>query len=570
MNYSTTTEIAGLVPIVVAATGHRVIPSQDEDDLRKAVSDALGAIAQENPNSPCILISALAEGADRLIARCALDLGWQVGAILPLDQFEYEKDFIDAQSVIEFRDLLNRSSWVKVIAARFHTRPDCYQELGLWLSQQAQVLIALWDGENSNGPGGTAEVIKAFREGVALAAPVLPDAGPVIHIQARRMLNQLISSDFKVGSLRTLPACPAGLASEGEINRWRAVRTRIENFNKDALSASKNEVPLTADWSLPLPGWDQNIPASSKIMMARNLFFAADALSVTAQRERDHMFVGLLSLSGLAILLSQIYSSLFSFSVLLACSVGLIAFGACWYWISRNQNLEGRYLDYRALAEACRVQYFWKLVGIEDSAAEHYLREQRDELEWIRQGVQTTELGDECVRPTPLLDRLKFVRNAWIQDQLNYFSGTDHLMGKATLNQLMDEKWSRRSRILFALGMTGTLATAVFHMIFANTSIPAHDWALRSMIVGYCLLFAGSGLVKVYQDTRAFAEHAKLYQRMALAMQLSLTRLDAALTTDDVERAIAIVKALGLEALAENGNWLLMHRERPVLVQGIG
>ena len=80
MNYSTTTEIAGLVPIVVAATGHRVIPSQDEDDLRKAVSDALGAIAQENSNSPCILISALAEGADRLIARCALDLGWQVGA----------------------------------------------------------------------------------------------------------------------------------------------------------------------------------------------------------------------------------------------------------------------------------------------------------------------------------------------------------------------------------------------------------------------------------------------------------------------------------------------------------
>jgi hypothetical protein len=34
--------------------------------------------------------------------------------------------------------------------------------------------------------------------------------------------------------------------------------------------------------------------------------------------------------------------------------------------------------------------------------------------------------------------------------------------------------------------------------------------------------------------------------------------------------AIELIRELGLEALAENGNWLLMHRERPVLVRGIG
>ena len=118
--------------------------------------------------------------------------------------------------------------------------------------------------------------------------------------------------------------------------------------------------------------------------------------------------------------------------------------------------------------------------------------------------------------------------------------------------------------------MTLTLMTAIFHMFFADTSIPIHDWTLRSMIVGYCILFASSGLVKVYQETRAFAEHAKLYQRMDLALQLTRTRLDAALACGDLELAVEMVRSLGIEALAENGNWLLMHRERPVLVQGIG
>jgi hypothetical protein len=282
------------------------------------------------------------------------------------------------------------------------------------------------------------------------------------------------------------------------------------------------------------------------------------------------MFMGLLGFSAIAILLSQVYSSLFSISILLACAVGLIGVGACWYWLASQRNLEGRYLDYRALAEACRVQYFWKLVGIDECASVHFLRQQRDELEWIRQAIQTSEIGDEEAKDAPLMERLMFIRTAWIDDQLTYFGGAKGGIGKAVLNHLNDVKWSQRSRLLFVLGMTLTLTTAIFHMFFADTSIPLHDWTLRSMIVGYCILFASSGLVKVYQETRAFAEHAKLYQRMDLALQLTRSRLDAALACGDLEKAVETIRSLGIEALAENGNWLLMHRERPVLVQGIG
>lgn len=570
MKSSIPVDLAGCVPIVLATTGHRVIPKEDEAILCKTINCELNFIAKSNPYSPCVLISALAEGADRLVANCALNLGWQLYAVLPLPQCDYETDFHDSESVAEFREILTRCTWVKVIDKKHHVRPACYHELGLWLSQQAQVLIALWDGEKAKGPGGTADVIQIFREGVELTQPVLPDAGPVIQIQTRQKLTQQTKGDFELGSVRMLPARPGGLPSEGEVNRWRVVLSRIDKFNKDSIDAQRVDGQLTATWGLPLPQWASTHLAGSKVGLARNLFLSADALSISAQRERDRMFMGLLGFSAVAILLSQVYSSLFSISTLLACAVGLIGVGTCWYWVASQRNLEGRYLDYRALAEACRVQYFWKLVGIGECASVHFLREQRDELEWIRQAIQTSEIGDEEAKDASLLDRLKFVRTAWIDDQLKYFGGANGRIGKAALNHLNDVKWSQRSQLLFLMGMTLTLVTAIFHMFFADTNIPLHDWVLRSMIVGYCLLFASSGMVKVYQQTCAFSEHAKLYQRMDLALQMTRTRLDAALACGDLDRAVAIVRSLGIEALAENGNWLLMHRDRPVLVQGIG
>lgn len=74
---------SGLVPIVIGVTGHRDIPASDVDALTKATSAALDEIALSSPNSPHVLLSSLAEGADRIAAQVALDKGWTVGVILP-------------------------------------------------------------------------------------------------------------------------------------------------------------------------------------------------------------------------------------------------------------------------------------------------------------------------------------------------------------------------------------------------------------------------------------------------------------------------------------------------------
>ena len=82
MNFVTSSDHSGRVPIVLAVTGHRIIPKEDEGALCTSVNGELNFIAKSNPHSPLILISALAEGADRLVANCALNLGWKLCAVL--------------------------------------------------------------------------------------------------------------------------------------------------------------------------------------------------------------------------------------------------------------------------------------------------------------------------------------------------------------------------------------------------------------------------------------------------------------------------------------------------------
>lgn len=564
-----------LVPIVVAVTGHRDIPESDFAVLSASISVQLHDLSARYPASPCLLLSGLAEGADRLVARCALDAGWRVGAVLPLNQRDYELDFKDEQSVADFRELLSLSVWVRELDSHPDSRPQCYRVLGDWLASHAQVLIALWDGGAVNGPGGTAEVVRTFREGIASDRLILPDAGPVIHVQTRRSSNPTATPDQAIGCVQHLPACPGGIPGGEEESRWSAVLKRIDQFNFDVrrIPQSLRSSGIEKSKQTSLSDWNESSQSGthSSVILARQLFLASDAMSMTAQKERDTLFMGLLAIGACAIFLAQVYSGIVSLPILLGCALCISAIGFAWNFVSEGRHLEQRYLDYRALAEACKVQFFWKIAGIQDCAADYYLREQRDELEWIRQAIQTTELGLMPGDNTPLETRLKFVRDSWIDDQLRYFLGDQSRPGgKAAFNRSKDLLWSRRSQRLLVGGMFLTLATVIFHGFIVDPASELHGWILKGMVVGYSLIFAAAALSKVYQENRAFSGHAKQYQRMGLTLQLARSRFDAALAVGDLAGAVSVVKSVGIDALAENGNWLLIHRERPVSAQGIG
>lgn len=114
------------------------------------------------------------------------------------------------------------------------------------------------------------------------------------------------------------------------------------------------------------------------------------------------------------------------------------------------------------------------------------------------------------------------------------------------------------------------LVTAGFHLLVADLTFSLHDWLLRSLLVVYSIVFGAAGLCKVYQQTSAFSEHAKKYERTGRTLQVALGRMDAAFDAGDDAGAVGVIRSFGIEALDENGDWLLLHRERPVSAQGFG
>ena len=52
-----------------------------------------------------------------------------------------------------------------------------------------------------------------------------------------------------------------------------------------------------------------------------------------------------------------------------------------------------KWLDYRALAEAMRVEFFWKLAGLPQTAADHYLRNLQSEVEARRHPRMGNQFG---------------------------------------------------------------------------------------------------------------------------------------------------------------------------------
>ena len=122
----------------------------------------LDVLAVRASGTELAVVSALAEGADRVVAAAALDRGARLEALLPLEIDDYRSDFTAPDSIAEFDALLERAESVAVTGAWPEgSRDRAYANAGTAMLGRCNVLIALWDGTDARGLGGTAEVVAA-------------------------------------------------------------------------------------------------------------------------------------------------------------------------------------------------------------------------------------------------------------------------------------------------------------------------------------------------------------------------------------------------------------------------
>ena len=141
---------------------------------------AIGADAKANFSEvpPIVtLISSLAEGADRIAARAALEARFALDVILPCPAPIYAQTFIDDASRQEFASLSSRARATLTLplagdsAAPLDERlPATFEAAGLTMLAQSDILVAVWDGKPADGRGGTGQIVE---EAARRGAPVV-------------------------------------------------------------------------------------------------------------------------------------------------------------------------------------------------------------------------------------------------------------------------------------------------------------------------------------------------------------------------------------------------------------
>jgi hypothetical protein len=170
--------------LCVGVTGHRDIATRYRDQIptiRNNLSASFAAIRQfaftvaesGKMTQPSLrLISPLAEGADRLAAELARDLGYRLSAALPFPQVEYERDF-SAESRAEFRRFLavaKREDGAIELAGSRNDMDAAYSVVGNYVISHSDLLVAVWDRSRPNLRGGTGDIVMGA---LGLGLPVI-------------------------------------------------------------------------------------------------------------------------------------------------------------------------------------------------------------------------------------------------------------------------------------------------------------------------------------------------------------------------------------------------------------
>lgn len=103
----------------------------------------------------------MAIGADQIFARIVLQMKGSLQVVLPSEK--YETTFAQEGSKRQFELLLRSATRVETLP---HNSPseEAYLDAGRRIADLSDLVIAVWDGKDAKGKGGTADAVRYARE----------------------------------------------------------------------------------------------------------------------------------------------------------------------------------------------------------------------------------------------------------------------------------------------------------------------------------------------------------------------------------------------------------------------
>lgn len=623
------------LPVVIGVSGHRDIDPKSLDQVRTRVAEVLAHFKCRFGDSLYIM-TGLADGADQLVHREAKLQHIRRIAVLPLPHDRYvqeiknrpcfEECWQDADLRIELPPLESAGSDGDERYLRRY-----YEQLGAFLISRSHLLLILWEGperetavKRHRSQGGTADVlhmrfdvhraIEAYgdsplfagcdsRLDVAHADPVVQIVTPrtdtaevqyrthagachILHDQSGHNKSEIANTNTLLTSLSE--------KAQGAFAQICGLNECIKKFAPDYKKQFAQHVEYLKTPSLRD---DRNehllllkcLQAETDVAAAiyqRRLIGQLSGVRLTEmwgrfQQAREkgtpRPWPGALTLFSAIVPISvaalefwfQLHISLAFLAVYLLLTVGTFAFFKC---VMQKNKWQDRFQDYRALAEALRVQLYWAVAAMPIAASDNYLRKQAGELGWIQFALRGPAIWAAALARDLKIPRREDVLKGWITNQIEFFSGTEKKPGKAAQNNDAANRNKAAALRCFTLGMA--VIAAIFcvdaaHDLFAGRSgclwiVPHFIYGIRDELEVFAVvLSAVAASLAVSTDLRAYKAHAHNYAQMGAIFDRARTS-ERLIPEGDIVKYQKLMRDLGREALSENAEWLMDHRDREV------
>lgn len=566
---------ASAIPLVVAVTGHRNLLPGEVPVIRERIAQMFLELRRDNHDRRLQVMSALAEGADQLAAEVALEMNVELVAALPMTVSAYRDDFESPEAQRRFEDLCERATDVHELPlARGNTavsiarsgeeRARQYAQLGVFLCAHCHILLALWDGKQTDDLGGTGQVVKFHHDDImpgytsnsaATQQMLVDDENDLVY-------HIVCSRDRPDGAPEPglVPLDCSWFTNDRDMPRshelpkqHQLIFQRSGEFSRDAI---KHAEAIDAE-KYPLYTVEQSAELPPGVDDINRLFCIADWLAIRYQKKvlltlrTTHLLAFLMGLMFI------LYTDVKGWQVYMIAFLLFFVVSAAMHFQADRQGWRRKYLDYRTLAEGLRVQFYWAVAGVGHEneskyAHDNFLQTQDPELGWIRNimRVAGTRCDAEKITSRTGLD---FVLREWIGDihgdgQLGYFA-----------SKAIDKV--KRHRLTERLGKLSLLTSVGGVVIFVTVGSSLPDSWTGPLLAAMGTMLLIYAIRQGYAYATAEKDLIKQYEFMLRLFQNARRRLD---NTDDPQEQRLILQALGGAALDEHAEWILMHRDRAI------
>ena len=268
--------------------------------------------------------------------------------------------------------------------------------------------------------------------------------------------------------------------------------------------------------------------------------------------------------------------------ILVSCYIAALVKALHIVFHSNAYKYHYKYHEYRAIAEALRVQIFWRIAAMSGCVSGFYRSHQIFKTEWLRAAVNSLDV----LIPSPKADssdaqyeRIEFVKEKWVKKQQDFY--TDRIAQRRKSTRL--DKYLPRILIVITIIplIPAFLWNTIHQLLFSNCLESQSSFFIYVILISVAFIaaYCKAKSIKAQKDIKKF--EAERYEREVFPFDRAELLLLKNLATapneeeninqkeEDIKFKQNILRQLGEETLAGNSDWLLSVTKRSLSFKNV-